>query len=268
MAVRYLAVVASFFLLAACSEESAAPPPAVTIDYPDTRTVQHVDTYHGVEVDDPFRWLEDDVRESDDVKRWVESQNEVTFGYIGAIEERDAIAERMTALWNYERFGRPAKEGGRYYYSYNDGLQNQDVVYVQDALDSEPVLLIDPNTWSEDGTVALAAYYPSPDGQHVAFTVQDGGSDWRTARVISVDTGEVVGSDLEWLKFTGLSWAADGSGFYYSRYPETSEDEKFQALNMNQAVYFHALGTEQSEDRLVYRAARQSGVGICGQRQR
>jgi len=252
MAVRCLAVVASFILLTACSQERAAPPATAAIDYPDTRTVQHVDTYHGVEVDDPYRWLEDDVRESDDVKSWVESQNEVTFGYIGTIEERAAIAERMTTLWNYERFGRPAKEGGRYYYSYNDGLQNQDVVYVQDTLDSESVLLIDPNTWSEDGTVALAQYYPSPDGQHVAFTVQDGGSDWRTARVISVDTGEAIGSDLEWLKFTGLSWAADGSGFYYSRYPETSEDEKFQALNMNQAVYFHALGTEQSEDRLVY----------------
>ncbi len=253
---RRCLLVFPFVLVAACGAEE--PPAAATaaaptvLEYPETTTVEHVDNYHGVEVADPYRWLEDDVRESDDVRDWVESQNAVTFAYLETIAERDAIAERLRELWDYERFGRPFKEGGRYYYEYNDGLQNQDVVLTQESLDAEPTLLLDPNGWSEDGTVALASYFPSPDGRHVAYLVQDGGSDWRTARIVEVATGEVLDAELEWLKFTGLSWAADGSGFYYSRYPETSEDEKFQALNMNQAVYFHRLDTEQSEDELVY----------------
>jgi prolyl oligopeptidase len=246
----------SLFFVVACSDdkspEAVAKVAAEPISYPETRTVDQIDNYHGVEVADPYRWLEDDVRESDEVKSWVEAQNEVTFAYLGDIPERDVIAERMTELWNYERFGRPNKEGGRYYYSYNDGLMNQDQVFVQDALDAEPTLLLDPNAWSEDGTVAMASYFPSPDGQHVAYLIQDGGSDWRVARVIQVDTGELLENALDWLKFTGLSWAADGSGFYYSRYPETSEEEKFQALNLNQAVYFHHLGTEQADDELVF----------------
>ncbi len=249
---RLLSLVALASLAACGAKEPATEVADETIDYPETATVDHVDNYHGTDVQDPYRWLEEDVRESERVKDWVESQNAVTFAYLGDIPERAQIAERMRALWNYERFGRPFKEGGRYYYSYNNGLQNQDVIYVQDELDAEPSVLIDPNEWSEDGTVALASYFPSPDGQHVAYLVQDGGSDWRIARVINVETGEALDAELEWLKFTGLSWAADGSGFYYSRYPETSEEEKFQALNMNQAVYFHRLGTDQPEDTLVY----------------
>ncbi len=244
---------AALVALAACgTKEPATEVAEETIDYPETATVEHVDNYHGTEVEDPYRWLEEDVRESERVADWVESQNAVTFAYLGDIPEREQIAERMRELWNYERFGRPRKDGGRYYYSYNDGLQNQDVIYVQDSLDAEPSVLIDPNAWSDDGTVALASYFPSPDGRHVAYLIQDGGSDWRLARVIDVESGEATGDELEWLKFTSLSWAADGSGFYYSRYPETSEEEKFQALNMNQAVYFHRLGTEQAEDTLVY----------------
>lgn len=254
MKLRLMPVLA-LFSLAACGGEQQSPPPQAAeaaIDYPETETVDHTDNYHGVEVADPYRWLEEDVRESERVERWVDAQNAMTFAYLEDIPERDAIAERMKALWNYERFGQPVKEGGRYYYSYNDGLQNQDEIYVLDELDGAPTLLLDPNAWSEDGTVALASYFPSPDGRHVAYLVQDGGSDWRIARVIAVETGEVLEDELEWLKFTGLSWAADGSGFYYSRYPETSAEEKFQALNMNQAVYFHRLGTDQSEDELVY----------------
>ncbi len=255
MAYRRIALSCLLTVLAACGGKETPAPEAATaarIDYPETKTIEHMDNYHGVEVADPYRWLEDDVRESDEVKSWVESQNDVTFAYLEAIPERSLIAGRMTELWNYERFGRPIKEGGRYYYAYNDGLMNQDAIYVQNSLDAEPTLLIDPNAWSEDGTVALASYFPSPDGKHVAYLVQDGGSDWRVGRVIKVDTGEVLEDELDWLKFTGLAWAADGSGFYYSRYPETSEEERFQALNLNQAVYFHTLGDEQSKDRLVY----------------
>ena len=242
---------ALLFALAACSSESRGPE-TVSIEYPATATVDHVDNYHGVEVADPYRWLEDDVRESTDVKNWVDAQNEVTFAYLASIPERDIIKARLTELWDYERYGMPRKEGGRYYYSHNNGLQNQNQIFVQSSLDAEAELLIDPNTWSDDGTVALASYFPSPDGEHVAYLVQDGGSDWRTARVMAVEGGEVLEDKLDWLKFTGLSWAQDGSGLYYSRYPETVEAEKFQTLNMNQAVYFHRLGTSQAEDTLVF----------------
>ncbi len=223
------------------------------IDYPDTMRVDHTDVYYGVTVADPYRWLEEDVRESERVREWVEAQNEVTFGYLAAIPEREAIETRLTELWDYERFGLPFKEGGRYYYSYNDGLMDQEVIYTQDTLDAPARLLIDPNTWSEDGTVALAGFYPSPDGRHAAYLVQDAGSDWNTARVLDVRSGEPLEDMLRWLKFTGLAWAGDGSGFYYSRYPVPEDSEKYQTLNLNQAVYFHELGTAQGDDKLVYR---------------
>ncbi|MBT8103950.1 MAG: S9 family peptidase, partial [Gammaproteobacteria bacterium] len=243
--IRILLLCASI-TLAACSRTE--PDAQFTqLEYPTTTQVDHVDNYHGVDVADSYRWLEDDVRESEDVENWVTQQNEVTFAYLASIPERSIIEKRLKELWDYERYGMPVKEGGRYYYSYNDGLQNQNVVYVQPSLDAEAELLIDPNTWSDDGTVALASFAPSPDGKHMAYLVQDGGSDWRKARVIEVESRTVLDDELDWLKFTGLSWASDGSGFYYSRYPATSDEDKFQSLNLNQAVYFHALGTSQAE---------------------
>ena len=250
MKARFLMLCAGI-ALAACSRNEPDPQP-LTMQYPLTSTIEHVDTYHGIKVPDPYRWLEDDVRESDDVKQWVDAQNEVTFAYLESIPERDIIKERLKALWDYDRYGMPAKEGGLYYYTYNDGLQNQDVIYVQASLDAEAKLLVDPNSWSDDGTVALASYFPSPDGKHMAYLIQDGGSDWRKARVIQVDNGTVLDDELDWLKFTGLTWAKDGSGFYYSRYPEPKDEEKFQSLNLNQAVYFHRLGTQMDEDVLIY----------------
>jgi prolyl oligopeptidase len=250
--------------VAGCDREMPETDTA-TITYPETKRVDNVDEYHGTEVADSYRWLEDDVRENPEVRDWVERQNEVTFSYLEKIGERARIRARLTELWNYERFGLPVKEGGRYFYSYNDGLQNQDVVYTLEALDAEPQLLIDPNTWSEDGTVALASYSPSPDGNHFAYLVQDGGSDWRTARVLDLATGEVREDKLEWLKFTGLTWAADGSGFYYSRYPATDSDDKYQSLNRNHAVYFHMLGEEQSKDRLVYTRPEHPDWGYAAQ---
>jgi len=240
-------------VLAACGGGDAPPAEtSMTIEYPETRKVEHTDVYHGTEVPDPYRWLEADVRESEGVADWVEAQNATTFGYLETIAERERIEARLRELWDYERYGLPRREGGRYFFDYNDGLQNQDVLYVQAALDAEPRLLIDPNAWADDGTVALASWYPSPDGRYVAYLVQDGGTDWRIARVLEVDTGETLDDRLEWLKFTGLSWAKDSSGFYYSRYPETAEGDRFQSLNKNQAVYFHRLGDEQAADRLVY----------------
>lgn len=247
---KLLPLLAAGILVQACSRDDTKD--MELPEYPDTATVDHVDVYHGVEVADPYRWLEDDVRESEAVSRWVAAQNEVTFAYLANIPERELIAKRLTRLWDFERYGLPVKEGGRYYYSYNNGLQNQNVIYTQDDLAAEARLLVDPNGWSDDGTVALADYFPSPDGRHVAYLVQDGGSDWRVAKVLSVASGAVLDDHLEWLKFTTLSWAGDGSGFYYSRYPATSAEDRFQSLNQDMTVYFHRIGTPQADDRVVY----------------
>jgi prolyl oligopeptidase len=248
-AIATLTLVA-FLPLTACKTE--APPAEPAVAYPATTTVDHVDTYHGVEVPDPYRWLEDDVRENADVKAWVDAQNEVTFAYLEGIPERAAIAERLEQLWDYEKFTTPYKEGGRYFYRHNDGLQNQYVLYTQESLDAEREMLLDPNSWSEDGTVALSSYFPSPDGRYLAYLVQDGGSDWRTARVLDIESRELLDDELSWLKFTGLAWAPDGSGFYYSRYPEPEEGAEFQSLNKEQTVYFHEIGTPQADDPVVY----------------
>ena len=249
------------FTLAACSRPGPAPEQPAPVDYPETATAQHVDTYHGVEVADLYRWLEADVRQSEAVSNWVTAQNAVTFSYLDTIAERDIIEERLTALWDYERFGIPYKEGGRYFYRHNSGLQNQSIVYVQDSLDAAAEVLMDPNAWSDDGTVALAAYSPSPDGKHIAYLVQDGGSDWRKARVMEIDSRQPLDDELDWLKFTGLSWTKDGAGFYYSRYPAIGDDVKFQSPNMNQAIYFHRLGAPQEEDVLVYTEPEHPGRG-------
>lgn len=241
----------SLLLAAGCGDRTPGEPQSA-LTYPETDTVEHTDNYHGTVVEDNFRWLEQDVRESDKVKQWVDRQNDVTLAYLSTIDERDEIEKRLTELWDYERYYLPRKAGERYFFQYNDGLQNQEVVMTQTDLNADPALLIDPNLWSEDGTVALAAYFPSPDGSHVAYLIQDGGSDWRSARVLDVNSGGELDERLEWLKFTNLSWAGDGSGFYYSRYPATSSEEKFQSLNKNMTIYFHELGTPQSDDRLVY----------------
>lgn len=235
--------------LAGCSD---APEQETGLDYPETQKGTVVEDYHGTEVADPYRWLEDDVRENPQVAQWVEAQNAVTEAYLNDLPGRQAIEKRLTELWNYEKLSTPFKEGGRYFVFKNDGLQNQASLYVQDSLEDEPRLLIDPNSWSEDGTVALAGAVPSPDGRWLAFARQDGGSDWRTWQVMDLDSGAVLDDQLDWVKFSGVSWAKDGSGFYYGRYPEPDEGAELQSLNMDMKVYFHAVGTPQAEDRLVY----------------
>jgi len=246
---RVAAIVAVAGLWAAAGH---AQPAGADMDYPETKTVEQADTYHGTRVADPFRWLEADVRESAAVADWVARQNALTFDYLDGLPARAAIERRLRELWNYERYSVPVRKGGRYFFRRNDGLQNQAVLYVQDSLDNEPRLLIDPNQWSDDGTVALAEAYPSPDGRYLAYTVQDGGSDWRTARILDLTTGELLPERLEWLKFTNLSWLPDGSGFYYSRYPATDDEDRYTGLNRNQAVWFHAVGNPQADDREVY----------------
>ncbi len=220
--------------------------------YPATKTVDQVDEFHGKSVADPYRWLEDDVRESADVKAWVEAQNKLTFGFLEQIAERNAIRERLTKLWNYEKFSAPSRKGPRYVFSKNNGLQNQFVLYTQDTLDAEPEVLIDPNGWSKDGTVALAGTSFSKDGKYLAYGVQDAGSDWRVWHVMEVASRKLLDDELHWVKFNEPSWLKDGSGFFYARYPEPESGAAFQTLNLNQKIYFHKLGTKQSEDVLVF----------------
>ncbi|WP_109808694.1 prolyl oligopeptidase family serine peptidase [Sphingosinithalassobacter portus] len=236
----------------AFAQENSAPmsfPDA----YPETRRVDVVDEQFGVPVADPYRWLENDVRNDSEVADWVAAENEVTDAYLDTLPGRDIFAERIKALMDYERFGLPNKEGGRYFYMHNTGLQQQAVLWVRDTVDGPGRVLLDPNGWSEDGATALAEWSPSPDGKYLLYSIQDGGTDWRIVRVLDVATGETLSDEVKWAKYAiGGDWAKDGSGFFYARYPEPPAGETYQALTENHRVYFHKLGTDQSEDRLVY----------------
>ena len=231
---------------APAAERSAVP------SYPATERQDIVETQFGVPVADPYRWLENDVREDAKVAAWVAQQNAVTDAYLETLPGRATFEQRLRALYDHERFGIPQKAGSRYFYSRNTGLQNQNVLYVRDGLDGEPRMLIDPNGWSADGATALAEWGPSEDGKKLLYSVQEGGTDWRVVRVLDVETGQVLTDEIKWVKFANLDWAKDGSGFYYSRFPEPKASEQFQSLNENHTVYFHKLGTPQSADRLVY----------------
>ena len=217
--------------------------------YPVARKGDQVDDYHGVKVADPYRWLED--LDSDETRSWVDAENKLSFGFLEAIPARAAIKERITKLWNYEKYGVPFKEGNRYFYSRNSGLQNQSVLYTVTSLDGQPKLVLDPNTLSSDGTVALSGMQVSNGGKLLAYSLSASGSDWQEWKVRDVDTGQDLSDDLKWVKFSGVSWTRDNSGFYYSRYDEPKSDS-LKATNYFQKVYFHKLGTPQSEDVLVY----------------
>jgi prolyl oligopeptidase len=211
-----------------------------------------VDRYHGTEVPDPYRWLEEDVRESPAVRDWVTAQNEVTFGYLETLPQREALQRRLTELWDYAKYGTPFKRAGRYYLAKNDGLQNHFVIYVMDRLDGPQRELLNPNRWSEDGTVALGGMAFSQDGQYVAYGIQEAGSDWRTWKVRDIETGEDLPDTLRYLKFTDVAWAPDSQGLYFGKYPDPDPNDQFQALNTNMRVMLHRLGSGQSEDRVVY----------------
>jgi prolyl oligopeptidase len=205
---------------------------------------------HGIKAPDPYRWLEGDVRTEPKVADWVAAQNAVTNQYLATLPGRAAIAKRLTELLNYERFGIPRVREGSQFYTRNSGLQNQSVLYVQPPTGAVRVL-IDPNPWAKDGATALAEWEPSPDGKLLAYAVQDGGTDWRTIKLRDVATGQDLPDVLEWSKFGRVAWRQDGSGFYYSRFPETA-GPKYLAISLNQKVYFHKLGTPQSADQLIF----------------
>ena len=231
--------------------------------YPSSRQDNQVDHYHGVEVKDAYRWLEDP--DSEETKAWVEAQNQVTFSYLNQLAVRDKIKSRITQLWNYEKYGIPFKEGNRYFYFKNDGLQNQSVLYTLESLDDTPKVLLDPNTLSEDGTVALSGLSISDDGQLMAYGLSTGGSDWIEWKVRNIETGEDLTDYLQWVKFSGASWTKDNQGFFYSRYDEPDEKNKLEDVNYFQKLYYHKIGTDQAEDILIYHRPDQKEWGFNGQ---
>jgi prolyl oligopeptidase len=217
--------------------------------YPQARRSDQVDDYHGTKVADPYRWLED--TDSAETKAWVEAEDKLTFSYLEQIPYRQALHDRLTKLWNYERFSVPEQEGGRYFFQHNNGLQNQNVLLVAESLNAEPRVLLDPNTFSSDGTVALAGAAISDDGKFMAYAVASSGSDWTEWHVRDVDTGKDLPDDIKWVKFSGASWTKDNKGLYYSRYDEP-KGAMMRDTNYFQKLYYHRLGAAQSEDKLIY----------------
>ncbi|MFM6829591.1 MAG: S9 family peptidase, partial [Novosphingobium sp.] len=222
------------------------------LNYPSTARGPVVDTAFGQKVADPYRWLEADVREDKAVAAWVEAQSKFTADYLARLPERPAFEKRLKALFDFERFGLPVKAGKLLFFRHNSGLQNQSVLYVRDVDGTgERRALIDPNAWAKDGATALDDWQPSNDGARLAYSVQDGGSDWRTIRFLDVATGQVLPDTLEHVKFSHIAWAGS-DGVLYSRFPAPKEGEAFQAVSSSQSVWYHRVGSAQAQDRPVY----------------
>ena len=225
-----------------------------TLAYPIARRADQTDDYFGTKVSDPYRWMED--VDSPELKTWIDAENELTQNYLAQIPLRETMQRRLTELLNFERYTAPSRRGTRYFYSHNSGLQNQNVLYWQEGLTGEPHVLLDPNTFSADGTVAISGISITDDGALAAYSIADAGSDWVKWHVRNVSTGEDLPDLIEWSKFSGASWLKDNSGFFYARYdapaPNASEAEAFKTANYFHKVYFHKLGTPQSEDKLIF----------------
>ncbi|MBD1910780.1 MULTISPECIES: prolyl oligopeptidase family serine peptidase [unclassified Leptolyngbya] len=218
------------------------------LTYPQTRTVDQIDDYFGTSVADPYRWLEDD--HSDETAAWVAAQNELTFGYLDNISYRASLKARLQELYNYPRYSAPYRRGDRVFFFKNDGLQDQSVVYVQQGLDGEPEILLDPNTFSEDKTLVLTAFSPSRNGKYAVYGLSEGSSDWQTYRILNIDTRETLPEVIEWVKVSSPAWCGDG--FYYGRYDAPEAGTELSSRNEFHKVFYHRLGTPQSEDQLIY----------------
>lgn len=238
------------------------PMMATSLSYPPSPRHDQVDFYHGVAVPDPYRWLEDP--QSAASRQWIEAQNQVTSAYLETLAGRSAIGDRLTQLWNFERYSTPFKQGGRYFYFKNDGLQNQSVLYTLPSLEAEPRMLLDPNTLSEDGTVSLSGMAVSENGAYLAYGLSSAGSDWVEWYVRDIATGVDTDDRLQWVKFSGASWSHDHQGFFYSRYDEPDETTKLEAVNYYQKLYYHRLGNPQGDDVLVYDRPDQKEWGFGG----
>jgi prolyl oligopeptidase len=233
----------------------------MTAVYPPAPTSGTVDDHHGRKIADPYRPLEDP--DAPETRAWIEAENRLTESYLALVPDRAAIRKRLTKLWNYERYTPPFREGGLYFFEKNDGLQNQAVLYVLDKLDGTARVLLDPNALSKDGTVALAGYAVSRDGKRLAYGLAAAGSDWNEWRVLDVASGKETGDLLKWVKFSGAAWTAGGKGFYYSRYDAPTPGQELEAVNKNQKLCYHRLGTPQAEDLLVYERPDDPELG-CG----
>jgi prolyl oligopeptidase len=238
------------FLLAIVAGATGAQTQTTPLSYPAAARGTQLDVYHGVSVADPYRWLED--TDSPATKTWVEAQNRLTDSFMATIPERPAIKNRLTQLWNYARHTAPFKEGGRYFYFQNTGLQNQNVLYVQDGRNSPPRVLLDPNLLSADGTVALSGQAASDNGRYLAYSISTSGSDWQELHVRDVNTGRDLPDIVKWVKFSGISWTHDNKGFFYSRYDEPTSGNKMTNVNRNHKIYYHRIGQPQSSDELIY----------------
>lgn len=237
------------------------------LSYPVSPTVHQIDDYHGTPVADPYRCLEDP--HSEETQAWIEAENQVTFAYLEDIPVRQEIKQRITQLWDYEKFGTPFKQGNslqnrRYFYFKNNGLQNQSTLYTLTDLDAEPRILIDPNTFSEDGTIALSGLSISEDAKLIAYGLSAAGSDWREWKIRDIETGQDLPDHLKWVKFSGASWTHDHQGFFYSRYDEPNESTLLEEVNYYQKLYYHRLGTPQSADVLIYDRPDQKEWGFSG----
>jgi prolyl oligopeptidase len=237
---KYLLIITAIIMLQSCAQKPK-------INYPETRKTEVTDDYHGTKIADPYRWLENDT--STETGAWVKAENEVTSAYLSKIPFREQLKNRLTELWNYPKYGVTFKEGNRYFYFKNDGMQNQSILYMQESLDAEPTVLLDPNKLSEDGTVSLGEYDFSKDGKYMAYAIARGGSDWNEILVMEVEGTKQLDDHLYWIKFSDIEWKNDG--FFYSRYDEPKGSE-LSAKNEFHKVYYHKVGTPQSADQLVY----------------
>jgi prolyl oligopeptidase len=244
MTFRTISLAISWLLCALAQLGCGAP----ALEYPVTRKSDHVDVYHGTKVPDPYRWLEDD--NSPETANWVKAQNKLTFGYLERIPYRAQMKARLEKLNNYPKYSAPSRKGDSFFFSRNEGNQNQSVLYVQKGLDGAPEVLIDPNQWSADGTTRLLEFEPSKDGRYAAFGVSRAGSDWQEFDVMDMTTRKPLADKVEWVKVSGVAWRGDG--FYYSRYPVPAKGRELSSVNENHQVYFHRVGTPQTQDRLVF----------------
>ncbi|WP_298400417.1 prolyl oligopeptidase family serine peptidase [Sphingobium sp.] len=220
--------------------------------YPVARRLDLIEDHFGVKVADPYRWLENDLRADPAVRDWVGQENSLTRRYIDGLPGRDALKGRMQALFSHGRYTVPRKAGGRYFYGYNKGLQNQTPLYVREGLTGRQRLLLDPNDWAEDGADALAEWAPSPDGRYLAYAVQEAGSDWRTLKLIDVDSGKRLDDAVLWVKFSQIAWDGRGEGFFYSRFAAPQDGQAYRSANADQQLFYHRVGTDQAQDRLIY----------------
>jgi prolyl oligopeptidase len=246
--VRFVAAVIPLALTAATA--AAQVPAAGPLRYPPTRSSDQVDNYHGTQVADPYRWLED--TDAPETRTWIEAQNALTFGYLETLPFRAPIRERLERVWNYPKYSAPVKVKNNYFSLENSGLQNQPVLYVREGLEGNARVLLDMNTGGGDGTLALSVSEPSPNGNYLAYGVASGGSDWQEFRVRDVRTARDLSDTLKWAKFSSIAWTHDNKGFFYSRYDEPTAATALLAVNRNQKLYYHRLGTPQSADELIY----------------